>query len=39
MKKSEYDDCATAGAKKVIEVPVGIDGLTLIEAKAAGDAT
>ena len=33
MKKSEYDDCATAGARNVIEVPIGIDGLTLIQAK------
>ena len=33
MKKSEYADCAKAGAKNVIEVPIGIDGLTLIEAK------
>ena len=33
MKKSEYDACAAAGAKNVIEVPVGIDGLTLIQAK------
>ena len=33
MKKSEYDACAKAGAKTIIEVPIGIDGLTLIEAK------
>jgi phosphate transport system substrate-binding protein len=33
MKKSEYDECAKNGAKNVIEVPVGIDGLTIIEAK------
>jgi phosphate transport system substrate-binding protein len=33
MKKSEYDSCAAAGAKNVIEIPVGIDGLTLIQAK------
>ena len=33
MKASEYEDCAKAGAKQVIEVPVGIDGLTLIQAK------
>ena len=31
MKKSEYDDCAKNGVKNVIEVPIGIDGLTLIE--------
>jgi phosphate transport system substrate-binding protein len=33
MKKSEYESCAAAGAKNVIEVPIGIDGLTLIQAK------
>jgi phosphate transport system substrate-binding protein len=33
MKASEYADCAKAGAKDVIEVPIGIDGLTLIQAK------
>jgi len=33
MKASEYADCAAAGAKNVIEVPIGIDGLTLIQAK------
>lgn len=36
MKASEYESCAKAGAKSVIEVPIGIDGLTLIQAK--GDA-
>ena len=35
MKKSEYDACAAAGAKDIIEVPIGIDGLTIIEANAA----
>jgi len=35
MKKSEYDSCAAAGAKQIIEVPIGIDGLTFIEASAA----
>ena len=35
MKKSEYDACAAAGAKEIIEVPIGIDGLTFIEANAA----
>lgn len=35
MKKSEYDSCAAAGAKQVIEVPIGIDGLTLIESNKA----
>src|SRR4051812_32568513 len=32
MKKSEYEACAKAGAKTIIEVPIGIDGLTIIEA-------
>jgi phosphate transport system substrate-binding protein len=31
MKKSEYDACQEAGVKSVIEVPIGIDGLTLIQ--------
>jgi phosphate transport system substrate-binding protein len=35
MKASEYEACQKAGAKTVIEVPVGIDGLTLIEANGA----
>jgi len=35
MKAGEYADCAKAGAKNVIEVPIGIDGLTLIEANNA----
>src|SRR5215210_1927263 len=35
MKKSEYEACAKAGAKNVIEVPIGIDGLTLIEANSS----
>ncbi len=34
LKKSEYEDCAKSGVKQVIEVPIGIDGLTLIQAKA-----
>ncbi|MCL6742066.1 substrate-binding domain-containing protein [Sphingomonas sp. RB56-2] len=33
MKASEYADCAKVGAKNVVEVPIGIDGLTLIQAK------
>ncbi len=37
IKKSEYDACVKAGAKSVIEVPIGIDGLTFIEA-ASGPA-
>lgn len=35
MKASEYESCAKAGAKNVIEVPIGIDGLTLITGKEA----
>ena len=35
MKASEYADCVKAGARQVIEVPIGIDGLTLIEANEA----
>ena len=33
MKASEYADCQKNGAKNVIEIPVGIDGLTLIQGK------
>lgn len=33
MKPSEYADCARNGARQIIEVPIGIDGLTLIEGK------
>ena len=32
IKKSEYDTCQQNGVKSIIEVPVGIDGLTIIEA-------
>ena len=35
MKKSEYEACQAAGAKNIIELPVGIDGLTLISANNA----
>ncbi|MFL6735296.1 MAG: substrate-binding domain-containing protein [Sphingomicrobium sp.] len=35
MKAGEYEACQKAGAKTIIEVPIGIDGLTLIEANAA----
>ncbi len=34
MKASEYADCAKNGAKSVIQVPIGIDGLTLVQAKS-----
>ena len=33
LKASEYADCEKNGVKNVIELPVGIDGLTLIQAK------
>jgi phosphate transport system substrate-binding protein len=33
MKASEFEDCATAGARQIIELPIGIDGLTFIEGK------
>ena len=35
IKKSEYDSCVAAGAKTIIEVPIGIDGLTFIEGKGS----
>lgn len=35
MKKSEHEACEKAGVKSVIEVPIGIDGLTLIEANSS----
>ena len=35
MKASEYADCAKAGARQIIEIPIGIDGLTMIEAVSA----
>jgi phosphate transport system substrate-binding protein len=35
IKKSEFEDCAKNGVKTIIEVPVGIDGLALIEANNA----
>ena len=35
MKASEYQDCAAAGVNQVIELPVGIDGLTLIQASGS----
>lgn len=33
IKKSEYENCVKNGAKTIIEVPIGIDGLTFIEGK------
>ena len=35
MKKSEHEACQAAGVTNVIELPIGIDGLTLISAKDA----
>jgi len=35
IKKSEYDTCVQNGVKTIIEVPVGIDGLTIIEANSS----
>ncbi|WP_394999371.1 substrate-binding domain-containing protein [Sphingomonas sp.] len=35
IKKSEYDSCVKNGVKSIIEVPIGIDGLTFIEDKGA----
>jgi len=32
IKKSEFETCAKNGVKQVIEVAIGIDGLTIIEA-------
>ena len=32
LKKSEYDDCAAKGVKDVIEIQVGLDGITFGEA-------
>ena len=34
IKASELEDCAKNGVKQVIEVPVGIDGLALIQANS-----
>ena len=34
IKKSEYDTCVQNGVKTIIEVPVGIDGLTVIESNS-----
>ena len=35
IKKSEFEDCAKNGVKQVIEIPIGIDGLALIEGNDA----
>jgi len=39
IKASEYQDCAKNGVKQIIEVPVGIDGLALIESKNSAGMT
>ncbi|MGZ8285184.1 MAG: substrate-binding domain-containing protein [Allosphingosinicella sp.] len=36
IKASELQDCVKNGVKQVIEIPVGIDGLALIEGKNGG---
>ncbi|MCJ7421562.1 substrate-binding domain-containing protein [Sphingomicrobium astaxanthinifaciens] len=36
MKSSEFENCEAAGVTEILELPIGIDGLTLIH--AAGDA-
>ena len=33
IKKSEYDDCVAKGVKQIVEIPIGIDGLTFIQSK------
>lgn len=35
LKASEYETCAANGVKNVIEVPIGIDGLTFIESNSS----
>jgi phosphate transport system substrate-binding protein len=34
IKRSEFDDCQKNGVKEIVEIKVGIDGLTLAQAKA-----
>lgn len=34
MTRSEYDECVKNGVTKIVEVQVGIDGITLVQAKA-----
>jgi phosphate transport system substrate-binding protein len=38
MKKGEYEDCQKNGVKDIVEIKVGIDGLTIAQSKA-GPAT
>jgi len=35
IKKGEFDDCQKNGVKDIVEIKVGIDGLTLAQSKAA----
>jgi len=35
IKKSEFEDCTRNGVKQIIEVPVGIDGIALVEDKGS----
>jgi phosphate transport system substrate-binding protein len=34
MKKSEFEDCQKNGVKDIVEIKVGIDGLTIAQSKA-----
>ena len=34
MKKGEFDDCQKNGVKDIVEIKVGIDGLTIAQSKA-----
>jgi phosphate transport system substrate-binding protein len=34
MRKSEFEDCAKNGVKEVVEIKVGIDGITIAQSKA-----
>jgi len=35
IKKSEFDDCNKNGVKQIIEVPIGIDGIAIIESNSS----
>ena len=35
IKTSEFEDCSKNGVKQIIEFPIGIDGLTIIESASA----
>jgi phosphate transport system substrate-binding protein len=36
MKKGEFEDCQKNGVKDIVEIKVGIDGLTIAQSKAGG---